>query len=371
MLLDASTPLTYVAEGGAHVVYSIDSSLPPSPTDAPPTDVDFYGPSTPPPTELSPVSTNALHNVTQRMRKVLRLRKAVADDVSHAGVSDHALEATRPRFPSSTVLYEEKAALSSKLLDRLNAGLREMESVGTRPSQRRGVYLQRHQRQVSVLEDMRCRPSLDLLTLEIKPKWMIQSPNAPTGSRRCRTCALRAMRRASGESASNAIGTTSEQGQAQSGDIYGSFCPLDLASGSEPRIKEVVKAVLRADDKLKSLAETDALVRLASFLAHGEALQALQQLQSEYSPNILLPPGDTVNETTMWAMMLRDCTLFVRVSPIDVYPLALRTLWPPLCSWLTGSRCRWTLPRNRKLDSETWAISLSPRRATGRESRNS
>ena len=187
-----------------------------------------------------------------------------------------------------------------------------METIGSRPAHRRGAFLRPNQDPATAIEDMRPRHSQDLLTIELKPKWLLQSPDAPLGARRCRMCALRTLRMA--ERAKDRSSDERRATAAANEAFEGAFCPLDLVSGDETRVAATVDAVLRARSDVDEPTATSARPRLVAFLLRCEALRALQALQEDYNPQLHLATGESVDVRTAWAMTLRDCTLFIRVS---------------------------------------------------------
>ena len=307
MELTDPSALTYLTEGGAHVVYAIDESIPLSPTEAPPSDADIYGPSTPPPTELPPWAVDTPDIATQSLRKVVRLRKAVAATAPPSKAEIESRKAVRPRFPPANVLYEEQGSVTPTLLEHLNASLKAMETMGARPAHRRGVYLRLDQKHASVQEDMRARPGLDRTTLELKPKWLVQSLYAPADARRCRTCALHAMRQA-------ARGNHGQPGEDGTPEPSNAFCPLDLVSESELTVRRIAETLLSRRHGMVPREDVDVLGYLGDFLIGCDALCALRNLQKDFTPRFQLQPGGSVDSKTLWAMTLRDCTLFIRVS---------------------------------------------------------
>ena len=77
-----------------------------------------------------------------------------------------------------------------------------------------------------LLPDMSAEPNGTSFTIEIKPKWLVQSPDAPRDAYLCRTCALHASRKAEKEYDGPWI------------------CPLALAAGSVPAIEQWLHAVI-------------------------------------------------------------------------------------------------------------------------------
>ena len=74
----------------------------------------------------------------------------------------------------------------------------------------------------------------DMATVEFKPKWLSQSPNAPANWTLCRTCAVRMMN-----------GKQQQQHRAVGGEErIPEYCPLDLSSGDQERIEQAVYAIV-------------------------------------------------------------------------------------------------------------------------------
>lgn len=81
------------------------------------------------------------------------------------------------------------------VIQRLNQHLEQLESTdtsGTRPDRRRGGRLCGEY--ALLVEDASTDTSPLYGHIELKPKWLVQAPNAPTRATRCRTCAIRAKR---------------------------------------------------------------------------------------------------------------------------------------------------------------------------------
>lgn len=123
--------------------------------------------------------------------------------------------------------------------------------------------------------------SINSVCVEFKPKWLAQSPNAPPAAKRCRTCALRAMR-----------------GKPQT------FCPLDLASGVRDRVQAAVEFLL-PNGTIWSAA-------LVEYFTTCPVLQLLKELQQKDNRGILNWQS-AVDEDFLIAMAARDCTMFVEI----------------------------------------------------------
>ncbi|KAI5273364.1 hypothetical protein E4T47_03486 [Aureobasidium subglaciale] len=136
---------------------------------------------------------------------------------------------------------------------------------------------------------------------EIKPKWLLQSPDAPNDSIRCRTCALRLQR-----AHAKAQGAVTPRS--------GGFCPLSLVDDD---VKERQKAF---ESIIKSQASgiPDAFVeKVVSFLAEKGhmVLKDLRKHQAQFDERGLLSTSvEEVSDDYSKAMTLRDCVLFIRGS---------------------------------------------------------
>lgn len=154
-------------------------------------------------------------------------------------------------------------------------------------------------------------------SIQLKPKWLVQSPNAPPNARRCRTCALRAMRY------SERRHHYRQRSNQTSPDAPSAFCPLDLGSHESQGISRAIDAVLRSHFRsLPMSPHTDPdpyLNRtITDFLLSSPILSRLQELQSSKDPNgVLSIRGDGAQQLSddfQLATTLRDCTLFLRVT---------------------------------------------------------
>ena len=138
-------------------------------------------------------------------------------------------------------------------------------------------------------------PKSGEILLELKAKWLAQSPNAPTGATRCRTCALRAKRTAA--SSSEAPTASDAQG----------VCPLDLGTSTA----EVAVNKLTTNERIRHFLIKDA----------AKLFRDLRFHQSELDPHGILEihgqlrgEDQEITRDLSKAMTIRDCTLFVRRS---------------------------------------------------------
>lgn len=157
--------------------------------------------------------------------------------------------------------------------------------------------------------------------LELKPKWLAQSPTAPSNATRCRTCALRAMRkhgasvieRLERQSAGDAKTVESLNKEQPS-----SVCPLDLGSGQPEDIARSVDAILSIQSARTKLPPPQKLRALKSTLvAHLQQtplLHRLRELQTSLDPKGVLNEPEPPSDDFLVATTIRDCTLFVCVE---------------------------------------------------------
>ncbi len=215
--------------------------------------------------------------------RLLRLRK----DLPHVQSTTEQLSAYReyfmPLFPEESLIRHTPLELHSELPAAINAALKEID----RPSHRLQDFLPDGEGHGVLVTDMTPAPG-DML-LQVKPKWLAQSPNAPANAKRCRTCALRAQR------ASKKVRTATDAQES---------CPLNLVSSDESDRR---RAAQRVTDN----------VRLQDYLV-GDAqplLRTLRENQQKLDSRGVL---DTFQQSDVLdlckAMTIRDCTLFLRLT---------------------------------------------------------
>ncbi|KAK5136696.1 hypothetical protein LTR08_002349 [Meristemomyces frigidus] len=217
--------------------------------------------------------------------KLLRLRK----DFPHVQSTTEQLQDFdqhfKPLFPPEHIIEHTLVQLAGSIPRLLNQSLQHLD----RPSHRGQDSLPLSETHGLLITDMTPKP--DSTLLQLKPKWLSQSPNAPANAKRCRTCALRAQR------ASQQIRTATDK-QAS--------CPLALVSERVQDRQRAAEAVTR-DAELRHL------------LAHEvqPLLQLLRQWQIDLDRagvlNAASADASAVRDLCK-AMTLRDCTLFARRS---------------------------------------------------------
>ncbi|CAK3882056.1 inositol-pentakisphosphate 2-kinase [Lecanosticta acicola] len=215
--------------------------------------------------------------------RLLRLRK----DLPHIPTAEEQLKALdedfRPLFARDNLVEHELIALDQNLPLLLNDALQKT----VRPGHRSGDFLPVEQMSALLVTDM--TPDTGEVLLQIKPKWLAQSPTAPPNARRCRTCALRAHR------ASQRIRTATDAQET---------CPLDLINPNLEQRREAIHA-LTTDRRLREY-----LLDQCQTL-----LQQLRSCQIAFDKCGVLKTSDAGSISSLCkAMTLRDCTLFLKRS---------------------------------------------------------
>jgi len=289
--------LEYLAEGAANIVYRIFP-----PTTDPSTAADLssepngYDSDTPLPTEITPLQLDP-----RLQGKLVRLRKDLPSAIPVADSQRHFESQIRPLFQPENLVEATLFHPSQSLLKTCNTHLRRMEKNGIRPPKRHGAYLISDEPHGCLITDMSSSPNdTTLKSIEFKPKWLIQSPSAPAGARRCRTCALRAMKHANTEKENSKT----------------AFCPLNLVSIDRTKVSIFVDYILGLSPYRNRLVDDESIVReheiLLEYLYKNPLLDKLRTLQLELDTEGVFR-ADLMGERFLAAMTLRDCTLFLKV----------------------------------------------------------
>ena len=260
----ASIPITllYLAEGNANVIYSI----------------------------TTPSQPSSEHNGCSvlRLRKDLPFTKPCIEMIS--AFRDRVTPLFSPDF-LDVLLPQTLFRLTAEIVEEANAILLQKEREGTRGLKRAGTVLPKYEVEgYGVLMPNLQQEGRRLV--EFKAKWLVQSPSAPTGAVRCRTCALNAVRRRQGEGG----------GRGDSG-----FCPMDLLSGDDGVLKSVLSCV---DAELSSIGGV-----VADFKTKVQpALILLRRLQEEHGQVGLEDFKSQIGKDFSLAMALRDCSCFLVID---------------------------------------------------------
>lgn len=231
---------------------------------------------------------------------VLRLRKNLPFTIPASHSLRQFEDRIKPLFPRepSYLLPQSLVDLSPTTIDKLNEELRRLESEGIRPTKRHNIYLPDYATEPYAIE----MPNLyhgPGRKIEFKPKWLTQSPSAPSNARRCRTCALNTMRRERGES----------QGKGDSG-----FCPMALLSDDDRVIRDAIRPLWRENAMLN--------VFVAAFKEKIQpALKQLRSLQSEHNCVGLDDFENPIGKDFSVSMAIRDCSLFLLIDTIPERPV--------------------------------------------------
>ncbi|KAG9532665.1 hypothetical protein KCU93_g847, partial [Aureobasidium melanogenum] len=262
-----SARLEYLAEGNANIVYSFkeiaNNVLPPG----------FH-------------------------HKLLRLRKDKPFIQSTKSQFATFQQEFVPLFRPENLVEQTLITLDGALIRYLNQELEERENAESRKSLRHGDRLASDEYGL-LITDMTARHGEYLF--EIKPKWLLQSPDAPYDSRRCRTCALRLQR--AHAAARGAVIPKS-----------GGFCPLSLVDDDIQERQRAFKSIIKAQAVDFSNDSVEKVVEFLSEKGH-QVLQTLRKHQARFDKYGLLSSSvNGASDEYSKAMTLRDCVLFVKGS---------------------------------------------------------
>ena len=279
---DNSFNISYLAEGAANVVFTICRKR-----DSRNKVDDFDQPA---------INTkNAILGIDPRLNdKLLRLRKDLPSTSLVMESHQHFVEQIKPLFPTESLVEQMLCKITPKFVRKCNRELQELEGHGVRPEKRRGVYLAENEPYAIAITDMRW--DKQHASCEFKPKWLGQSPTAPPGSKRCRTCALQAMRSAKD---ARPPGLTD-------------FCPLTLVSDDQDLMASSLERAL-GHSRGSPLDIHGFVQQLRPYFQKTSLLRRLRDLQIQMDPRGILK-SDPSSITFVTAMTLRDCTLFLKVS---------------------------------------------------------
>ncbi|KAL8807825.1 MAG: hypothetical protein Q9182_000474 [Xanthomendoza sp. 2 TL-2023] len=299
LVLDKDTPIRvqYHAEGAANVVFIVASSRSSDSED------DDYG-------IVGTTTHDGIPRIDIRLKgKLLRLRKDVPSVTPIVDSHRHFEEHIAPLFPSNSLVEQIVCKVTPDFVRKCNAALcLEEEPLMKRPTKRHGVNLSETEAHGILITDMRYDKTH--ASTEFKPKWLAQSPTAPPGSKRCRTCALRAMRDVKHNTKPPSLGKEP-----------GDFCPLTLVSDNQdvihPSFEPLLVKSSRAPIDVNAFRD-----QTISFFRKTPLLRLLRDLQIKKDPKGILKV-DPSNVDFMTAMALRDCTVFLKIPNQDEAPGAL------------------------------------------------
>ncbi|KAF8540256.1 inositol-pentakisphosphate 2-kinase [Trichophaea hybrida] len=194
-------------------------------------------------------------------RFLLRLRKLLPGAPTTIQLHDHLNKRFAPLL-GNYIMRCDLIELDPGFVAVLNKGLQagvEGDWAG-RPVEKVRRLLDENEQWGMLVEDMSCGNYLykeegeddekredpgeewrDMATVEFKPKWLSQSPNAPANWILCRTCAVRMMN-------GKRRRLYREEEEMDEGTQPLEYCPLDLSSGDQERIEQAVYAIVNSQN---------------------------------------------------------------------------------------------------------------------------
>ena len=268
--------LQYLKEGGANVIFSI---------------------------HIDPTYQESAQQLKSYLEgRLLRLPKA--------GRESKTLEKELVLILGHNYVIKHEACLVDRgVISQLNIYLGQLE-CGTPKRQRYGNISISYDCSHGfwLVTDMRAREDKRQVMIHFKPKWLAQSPSAPSTARRCRTCALQA-----------------SQGTRRTT----THCSLGLVSGEKRFVDKEILAILKTQQPVSAdLAKNIEEAITQFFYREGEGyeiLQKLRNLQEENDQDGIIKfiehynNGDKHSHTELEAisraMTLRDCSLYLLLKP--------------------------------------------------------
>jgi inositol-pentakisphosphate 2-kinase len=296
--------MKYLAEGAANVVFTLH----PYTSSAPRKPCVF----------VSGMRRERLFGPRKFDNKVLRISKGHAKTGSCQEIMDGFEKNIRPLFyldhelggtvPAAESFAEhlmnyEPVTLTKEVVEELT------NEIDEESSRQENLHIPVEEQTGILLPDMTSTPG-ESVTIEIKPKWLTQSPNAPRDAYRCRTCALEASRP-----------------EKDKKPTY--ICPLQLLTGNatliRPYVRRKVEKAVKGFGQLQpSNAELEKIIeRITIYLATGKGhrlLQHLRRTQMKLDPHGIRA-RDSQKETDtnfeanlMLAMTMRDTSMYIKVD---------------------------------------------------------
>ncbi|KAL5411998.1 hypothetical protein PMIN06_003493 [Paraphaeosphaeria minitans] len=172
--------------------------------------------------------------------KVIRMSKGKPKTLKYKEIMEGFETVVKPLFrktePSQKGASGPSTAIKLSINESLEKFIMNHEGVAITPEAIKALLAEMHthcpenrhieshhlEQRGILLPDMSSVPG-SVITIEIKPKWLLQSPNAPRDAYLCRTCALQASR----QSKKTAKGTW--------------ICPLALVAGEKAAIEPYIR----------------------------------------------------------------------------------------------------------------------------------
>ncbi|KAF2086335.1 hypothetical protein K490DRAFT_66887 [Saccharata proteae CBS 121410] len=347
--------LSFLAEGNANVIFTLT-------------------PKTTSTTTASSIDVNTL----------LRVKKVVPFYLDSERTQRFHERTIGSLIQAEHLVPQRLVKLGPAMIERLNAELQTRENEGARPVGRLGRFLHPSDYGMFV-RNMSSYNEHESVTIEFKPKWLAQSPTAPEAARRCRTCALRAQRKAERKG---------QLGLKTKADL----CPLNMMTGSPTMVQRTIEHLVdnpanyvgcvpswltqpKSNQQAipnhspvagasRGRSRGELVSRLTQYFGHGSTgyrlLTTLHNLQKRFDPGGILEMTETTpSDEFLLAMTLRDCSLYVKVYQKDI-EARLGDLDPKVAKG--GKLQQWQGIERRLLDEswylgedETCALSKLPR----------
>ncbi|KAK4106447.1 inositol pentakisphosphate 2-kinase-like protein [Parathielavia hyrcaniae] len=247
-------------------------------------------------------------SILQGTGNLLRVPKAGTKAHTYVELQEYWEAVVRPLFEPRDLVQHRLVRLGGEeVISRLNSVLAQNEDI------RRVDFKGSRVAAVEygmLVEDMRQRDSDDL-TLEFKPKWLVQSPNAPPSATRCRNCAREALKHH----------TKHTNHPSDSPPI---LCPLDFltCANSPATLTQIANHLCSLNPLIPSPQTTHPAQyrRLIDWLRTNTVLARLRAAQLANDRQGPLR-ADAHDPEFQLAMTLRDCTCFVRVPADAALPV--------------------------------------------------
>ncbi|KAF4976688.1 hypothetical protein FZEAL_6687 [Fusarium zealandicum] len=182
----------------------------------------------------------------------------------------------------------------TNIIPQLNAFLRSVDHE--RKDKFRGSFISESNWGLLV-EDMRISDPGNSILIEFKPKWLNQSPSAPSGAIRCRQCAMELFNFLRDPNPSRQVPERKP-------------CPLTLANPDAP---DTISSPFRFAPKLASMSDNKLVRELLKKTANHQVIRDLRALQNLADSNGPLR-AEKNDPMFSLAMTVRDCTCFVQMN---------------------------------------------------------
>jgi inositol-pentakisphosphate 2-kinase len=323
---EASVCFKYLNQGGANLIFTIHSW---SPTTAANGEAFVFVDAKDGSLKVTPIHHSELISRVLRVDK--GLNKTLRCDEIISGFYGHVWPLFAPEAVITIVVIPEKASyklqpitmpdldFTTHLMDHQGVALYPsvMLDIASKANAVRKDQAQRplHTQRWGILLPDMSPTAGSSVTIEVKPKWLAQSPTAPTNAIRCRTCALQIIKPK---------------------DPKKYICPLQLLNGNWDtvypwilgRVTEQISSHSPKSATSKTADHTTSIAtHLAIYMTKGDGqslLQHLLSLQRKLDHHGVLcrmrmnaasqDVRDAFDRNLRLAMTLRDCSLFIRIK---------------------------------------------------------